>query len=157
MQGHGQLRQRGGSRQHLPRRSGLPAGAAEPHSDAFARIENGWPRDTHAWSTQEWLHFLRSRQQPDMERLDREFHLTDSGNAEITNQWLLMAVRMNYAPVFPRLDEFLCSVGRRKFLKPLYTELMKTDEGRARARRIYAKARAGYHPIAQTTIDGLVA
>ena len=47
-------------------------------------------------------------------------------------------------------------MGRRKFLKPIYTELMKTPEGQERARRIYAKARPGYHPIAQTTIDGIV-
>jgi hypothetical protein len=33
---------------------------------------------------------------------------------------------------------------------------MKTEDGRAQARAIYAKARAGYHPIAQTTIDTIV-
>jgi len=33
---------------------------------------------------------------------------------------------------------------------------MKTPEGEARARSIYAKARPGYHPIAQATIDGIV-
>ena len=33
---------------------------------------------------------------------------------------------------------------------------MKTPEGAERARRIYAKARPGYHPIAQTTLDALV-
>jgi hypothetical protein len=51
---------------------------------------------------------------------------------------------------------FLKSVGRRKFLKPIYSELMKTPEGQARARAIYAEARPGYHPIAQTSIDGIV-
>jgi leukotriene-A4 hydrolase len=56
----------------------------------------------------------------------------------------------------PKLEEFLCAVGRRKFLKPLYTELMKTAAGRDRAIRIYAKARPGYHPIAQSTLDALV-
>jgi len=47
-------------------------------------------------------------------------------------------------------------VGRRKFLKPIYSELMKTPEGQERARQIYEKARAGYHPIAQHTLDGIV-
>jgi hypothetical protein len=47
-------------------------------------------------------------------------------------------------------------VGRRKFLKPIYTELMKTPEGQRLARAIYAEARPGYHPIAQATIDGIV-
>jgi hypothetical protein len=91
-----------------------------------------------------------------MPRLDREFHLTGSGNSEILAQWLLMSVRAGYEPAFGRLEQFLGTVGRRKFLKPLYSELMKTAAGRERARRIYAAARAGYHPIAQNTIDGIV-
>ncbi len=135
---------------------GIPAGANEPHSDAFARIEAGPAADTGNWSTHQWLHFLRTRKDPDMARLDREFHFTESGNSEIVAQWLLMSIRANYRPAFGKLDQFLCSVGRRKFLKPLYSELMKTPEGGECARAIYGKARPGYHPIAQTTIDGIV-
>jgi len=137
-------------------RPGIPAGAAEPHSDTFERVESGWPADTAAWSTHEWLHFLRSQNPPDMPRLDSEFHFTDSRNSEILFQWLLMAVKTGYSPALPKVAEFLKSVGRRKFVKPLYTELMKTPQGQALARETYAHARAGYHPIAQSTIDGIV-
>jgi aminopeptidase N len=137
-------------------RPGVPAGAAEPHSDVFARIESGWPKDTSGWSTHEWLHFLRKLESPEMARLDREFHFSDSGNPEILHQWLLMSVKANYRPAYNKLEQFLCSVGRRKFLKPLYGELMKTPEGQELSRRIYSKARSSYHPIAQTTIDGIV-
>ena len=137
-------------------RPGIPEGAAEPHSDAFARVESGWPTDTSAWSTQEWLHFLRSQDPPDMARLDREFHFSESHNSEILHQWLWMAVKAGYQPAYPKVGPFLKSVGRRKFLKPIYSELMKTPEGQARARAIYAEARPGYHPIAQTSIDGIV-
>ena len=144
-------------------RPGIPAGAAEPHSDAFRRVEteadrwrHGHRIDTSQWSTQLWLHFLRTLDHPDMARLDREFQFNGSGNAEILHQWLLMAVRSGYEPALPRLEKFLSTVGRRKFLKQLYTELMKTPEGRERARRVYAVARAGYHPIAQTTLDAIV-
>ena len=134
----------------------IPEGAAEPHSDAFARAGTGWPSDTSRWSTQEWLHFLRLQNPPDMPRLDREFRPAQSGNSEILHQWLLMAVKTGYRPAYPKLEEFLCSVGRRKFLKPLYTALMETAEGRELARRIYARARPGYHPIAQATIDAVM-
>jgi len=135
---------------------GIPRGAANPASDAFTRIENIWPTDTSRWSTHEWLHFLRSQTMPDLARLDREFHLTQSGNSEILAQWLQMAIAGNYEPAYPRVEEFLCSVGRRKFLKPLYSEMLKTAAGAARAREIYGKARAGYHPIAQSTLDALI-
>jgi hypothetical protein len=67
-----------------------------------------------------------------------------------------MSIRSSYEPAFAALERFLYSVGRRKFLKPLYTELLKTPVGRERAKRIYQQARPGYHPIAQTTIDALM-
>ena len=142
---------------------GVPPGAADPHSDAFERIEDAAARwqqgkhvDTRDWTTQSWLHFLRMLDPPDMARLDREFHLGESGNSEILHQYLLMAVRAGHRPAFPRLLEFLNSVGRRKFLKPLYTELMKTPEGERQARQIYQSARQGYHPITQVTLDAIV-
>jgi leukotriene-A4 hydrolase len=142
---------------------GIPADAAEPHSDAFQRVEReaacwqgGEAVETSGWSTQEWLHFLRTLTEPDMARLDREFHFNESANSEIVHQWLLMAVRARYEPAYPLVEKFLCSVGRRKFLKPLYGELMKTPDGAARARAIYAKARPGYHAIARGTVDGIV-
>ena len=113
---------------------GVPEGANDPHSDAFTRVEAGWPEDTRGWSTHEWLHFLRSQKEPDMARLEREFHLTESKNSEILHQWLLMSVRHKYAPGVAKVEGFLCSVGRRKFLKPIYSELMKTPEGQVRAR-----------------------
>jgi hypothetical protein len=47
-------------------------------------------------------------------------------------------------------------MGRRKFLKPLYEELVKTPEGKARAQAIYRKARPTYHHIAVTTVDKIV-
>jgi aminopeptidase N len=129
----------------------IPAGAYEPRSDVF-----DCPRDRKLWTTHEWLHFLRSQKAPDLAALDREFHFTESGNSEILAEWLQMAVTGNYEPAWPKVEEFLCSVGRRKFLKPLYTVMMATSEGRERAKRIYAKARPGYHPIAQATIDAIV-
>ena len=135
---------------------GIPAGAAEPHSDVLERIDRDGPVNTAGWSTHEWLHFLRGLKHPELARLEHEFHFTESGNSEILCEWLQMAVRGEYEPAYPRLEEFLCSVGRRKFIKPLYAELMKTPQGRERARRIYAKARPGYHPIAQATLDGIV-
>jgi len=82
--------------------------------------------------------------------------LTKIGNAEIAHQWLLISIRNKYEPAYPRLQEYLTSIGRQKLIKPLYEELMKTPEGRERALKIYAKARPGYHPIAQGAIDKIV-
>ncbi len=111
------------------------------------------------WSTQEWLEFLQVLPplQPDqMVELDSVFHLTKSGNSEILDQWLQMSMKADYRPAYPRLESFLMEVGRQKFIKPLYVELMKTPEGQKRAQAVYAKARGRYHPIAQTAIDKVV-
>ncbi|HEX6252565.1 MAG TPA: M1 family metallopeptidase [Gemmatimonadaceae bacterium] len=113
-----------------------------------------------AWSTHEWLHFLRAL--PDtiaagrLAEMDRQFRLSQSGNAEILQTWLVLAIRNRYEAAFPALDRFLTSQGRRKFLTPLYTELMKTEWGRAMARDIYRRARPTYHSVATGTIDELL-
>jgi leukotriene A-4 hydrolase/aminopeptidase len=150
---------------------GIPASAPRPKSEAFERVEFEAARwlagkapasslPASGWSTQEWLHFLRALPatlpREKVAELDQAFHLTDSGNAEITNQWLLMAIARDYEPAYPRLEQFLVSMGRRKFLKPLYEALVKTPEGKARALAIYRKARSTYHPIAVATVDKIV-
>ena len=118
------------------------------------------PVKTSGWSTQEWLHFLQALPErlgrERMKELDEAFEFSRSGNSEITFQWLMMAVRNGYEPAFPRLEQFLTSMGRRKFLQPLYTELVKTPPGKERALRIYRKARPTYHPIAVATVDAIV-
>jgi len=150
---------------------GIPAGAPRPTSEAFARVEAEVTRwlerkvpasglSASGWSTQEWLHFLRalppSLGHEKMDELDSAFHLTDSGNSEISNQWLLRAIAHRYEPAYPRLEQFLTSMGRRKFLKPLYEELVKTPDGKNRALAIYRTARPTYHPIAVATVDKIV-
>jgi leukotriene-A4 hydrolase len=150
---------------------GLPAGAPKPQSDAFAKVEaqaEEWLEgkspaaklQTKQWSTQEWLHFLQFLPKQltanQLKELDQAFGLTKIGNAEIAHQWLLISIRNNYETAYPRLEEYLTSIGRQKLIKPLYEELVKTPGGKERALKIYAKARPGYHPIAQTSVDKIV-
>ena len=127
---------------------GLPASAPAPVFEPSAAVD--------AWTTQELLHFLRAQplhlEQERMRELDEAWRLTASGNSEILDQWLLMAIRNEYAPAWPRLEAFLIEVGRRKYVKPLYEAL-----DRDRAVAIYARARPGYHPITQACIDAIIA
>jgi hypothetical protein len=152
-------------------RPGIPASAPKPSSDSFAKVETQaewWLSgkvpaseiETAAWTTHEWLHFLRRLPVPleakKMGELDRAFRLTQSGNSEILFQWLLMGIQSRYEGAYARLDEFLTEMGRRKYLKPLYEELVKTPEGRERALAIYRKARTSYHPISVEAVDKIV-
>ena len=55
----------------------------------------------------------------------------------------------------PALERFLTTQGRRKFLRPLYEDLMKTDWGKEDARRI-ARARPLYHAMSTNTLDPII-
>jgi hypothetical protein len=151
---------------------GLPSNAPKPESERFAAVEataKTWAAGgslpqagvTADWTTQEWLRFLRTLPRElsssQMGALAEAFQLTASPNAEIAHQWLLMAVRNGYEPAFGRLEEFLIGVGRRKFVKPLFEELVKTPEGLARAEVLFGKARSGYHPITGSTVEEILA
>ncbi|MEK9138521.1 MAG: leukotriene A4 hydrolase C-terminal domain-containing protein, partial [Bacteroidota bacterium] len=82
-----------------------------------------------------------------MTELDNEFKFTESGNSEILEEWFQHVIPAKYEAAYPALEKFLIGIGRLKYLKPLYAELVKTPDGLEIARRIYKQARPGYHPI----------
>lgn len=148
---------------------GLPDNVPTPASDRFAAVEQTiieWKQaptaelpESRGWTTHEWLHFLKnlpdSLTETEMQLLDRIGGFTKSGNAEIITLWLVHAVRNSYEAAYPKLESFLINTGRRKFLSPIYHELARTPEGKARAREIYARARPNYHFVATNTFDKL--
>src|SRR5690606_12800225 len=91
-----------------------------------------------------------------MTALDNAFHFTQTGNSEVADLWFIMAVAAEYTPAYPAMEQFLSQVGRRKFLTPLYTEMMKTPKGREMAMRIYGKYKQNYHPLAQESLGKLI-
>ncbi|MEZ5470224.1 MAG: M1 family metallopeptidase [Marinicella sp.] len=116
--------------------------------------------DTSQWTTQEWLHFLRSLPVQltfvQLQELDQAFDLTHSTNSEISHDWLLIAINNRYEIAYPRLIDYLTHIGRVKLIKPLYEAMMKQGELINLATNIYQKARPGYHHIAIQQIDKIV-
>jgi aminopeptidase N len=151
-------------------RPGLPANAVAPRSDVFQKVEaqdKAFANGTRAaslatagWSTQEWQHFLEQLPETmtaeQLKDLDSAFTLTSAGNSEVLFLWLRIAIRHRYQPALPALERFLTTQGRRKFLRPLYEDLMKHDWGKPEAKRIYAKARPLYHAVSTGTLDPIV-
>jgi len=150
---------------------GLPDSAPRSRSERLEEVSavaKQWAANEMAasainaagWNTQQWLEFLQVLPRPlgaaKMADLDAAFRLTQTGNFEILDEWLVRVIEDQYEPAFPRLEEFLLTVGRMKLIRPLYTELMKTTPGQEKAREIYTKARPLYHPIAQTAVDKIV-
>ena len=84
------------------------------------------------------------------------FMFRNTGNCEIADLWFIMSVRANYTASYPQMEKFLSSVGRRKFLEPLYGEMMKTPKGAEMAKRLYEQYRKNYHPLAQESLDKMI-
>jgi leukotriene-A4 hydrolase len=148
---------------------GLPSNAVEPTSDAFDQVQaqvdafaKGAPASslmTAGWTTQQWQHFidrLGKLTPAQMADLDKTFKLSASGNSEVLFAWLRVAIRHRYLPAQPSLERFLTTQGRRKFLRPLYVELMSHDWGVPEAKRIYAIARPMYHSVSTGTLDPIL-
>jgi hypothetical protein len=149
---------------------GLPDNAPRVVSEAFARVRtqsaafaDGTAPDalpTAGWSTHEWVHFLQSLpaqlSDAQLAALDDAFGFGATGNTEIRFAWLRVAIRNEYRPAVPSLEGFLTEQGRRKFVLPLFTDLMASDWGRPLAQRIYRAARPGYHSVTTGSVDAVV-
>ncbi|MCA0893210.1 M1 family metallopeptidase [Microbulbifer agarilyticus] len=140
---------------------GIPEGAPQPSSDAFTKLDpirqqwlNGEIKasdiDTEGWTFHQWKYFLDSMpeklSEDQLAELDSTFDLTQSKNNEIAFSWLMIAVRNQYKPAEPRLEDFLVTIGRNKFLRPLYRNMMVHGQSDS-AKRIFEKAKPGYHPL----------
>ena len=150
--------------------TGIPAIAVLPVSDAFDRVDaqrKAWldgkkpasQLQVKGWNTQQWLQFLDNLPAgiaaARLAELDAAFHFTAATNSEIAHSWLKNAIRANYAPAWPRLEQFLTTIGRRKLVRDLYDELVRTPPGVVRAKAIYAKARPLYQVPLANQLDEL--
>ncbi|WP_334079138.1 M1 family metallopeptidase [Microbulbifer sp. M83] len=140
---------------------GIPEGAPQPQSDAFSKIDpvrQQWldgeiaakDIDTGEWTYHQWKYFLDGMPEElsdeQLEELDSAFNLTESTNNEIAFSWLMIAVRNDYQPAFGRLESFLTEIGRNKFLRPLYRNLVESGK-QEMAAEIFEEAKPGYHPL----------
>ncbi|MEP2102059.1 MAG: M1 family metallopeptidase [Parasphingorhabdus sp.] len=150
---------------------GLPSNALRPDPAAFAEVDKAaaayvanrtldkavWEK----WTSAERLRLLSKlpQQLPDEElaKLDGDLGLTASANNEILFAWLKLSLQNRYDPAVPLAEEFLATVGRRKFVAPLFETLMEQGEwGKPIAKRIYAKTRGRYHAVTTGTVDKTV-
>jgi aminopeptidase N len=149
---------------------GIPDGAPVPRSGAFAGIETvrrDWLSggiaaeeiDASEWTYHHWKRFLdgmpEKLRRDKLEDLDQAFDLTAARNNEIAFSWLRIAIRNGYEPAFDRLENFLETIGRTKFIGVLYEDMM--DAGMDdMARRIFEEARPSYHPLAAKEINSTI-
>jgi leukotriene-A4 hydrolase len=151
---------------------GIPKFARAARSERFDAVDaarKSWLESrkatneliTASWTTQEWVRFLEGMPETltpeQMVELDTVFHFTGAGNGEIAQRWYPLAVRSGYFEARPAIAEFLQRIGRRKLIMPTYEALAATREGREFARKVFAEARPGYHPITTASVEAALA
>lgn len=153
--------------------NGMPANCPKPESTRFDLVGSALKalragqkpnKESYAaWSTHEWVFFIRSLAATDGKltaQLDEAFGFTQSKNAEILSVWFVYVIKN--APEYAKgkvfqeaLHHFLTQVGRRKFLMPTYRALKESGQFEL-ARSIYEDARPNYHAVARQSVDALL-
>ena len=148
---------------------GIPPNMARPPADTFAEQDKAAaafasggaaPSAWANWGTAERLRFLnrlpRKLPKSRLDALEAAYHLNATTNMEVRFAWLDLAVGNRYDPATASLEQFLEAQGRGKFVKPLLEALAEDKAwGRPIGSRIYAKARALYHPMVRRDLDKL--
>jgi leukotriene-A4 hydrolase len=149
---------------------GLPSNCPKINPLRFKQVdeqrqqfENGFPANqikANAWTTHEWLQFIRKLSRPlaieKMNDLDNTFHFTQTKNSEIADEWFKLAINSSYNNAFPSMQSFLHKVGRKKFLEPLYSEMMKNEESKKMAIAIFKESYQNYHPQTAAKIKAIL-
>ena len=123
---------------------------------------------TIRWSTHEWLRYIRGLEAggatvEHYALADANYGFSGSRNPEIIAAWFSAVLRTEFEGHDPDIfkstvNTFLTSVGRRKFIVPMYQSMLEGDEDRQNwAKKIYMDARSSYHPLAQQTLDAVFA
>ena len=144
----------------------LPPEAPRAQSTAFASVEAYIVRlregadiasATNAWCSQEWVFFLRHLPRPleasTLSALGETLGLDAKTNADIRCEWLRLCVESGRGGIEEPLRAYLGSVGRKRFLQPIYDAMWAREEFRFLAREIYAMARPMYHVFVRKILD----
>ncbi len=151
--------------------AGIPSNKAIIESDKFQIVEQMLvdfmktntinESLTKAWTTQEWVHFVRNIPKEMTTKqiaiLDKKFDLSHAKNSYIAMVWYDQCIRHNYHEngIDQQIETFLMTVGRRWYVSTIYTAL-KESEQQDKALEIYKKARPNYHMVTANSIDKLL-
>ncbi|XAR72080.1 Leukotriene-A(4) hydrolase [Bertholletia excelsa] len=153
--------------------TGLPPDAKEPISDIYMRMLSlanefklgRMPSEDEVadWEGQEWELYLKnlpkSVEASQISALDAGYRLAESKDCEVKVAFLQLAIASRCRDYYGEVEKTLKEVGRMKYLRPLYVELVQGGgkEEEMFAKRVFSEARVGYHPIAQSVVESIFA
>lgn len=110
---------------------------------------------------QEWQTFIRrlprNLSQAKMREIDRYLRFSYSGNSELLTEWFILSANCGYVPTNKKeISAFLCKVGRRKYLMPIYEALLLNKSTRNFAVYTFNQTKANYHAVSRKSIEELI-
>lgn len=150
---------------------GIPMNAAAPSSRLLAQVDEQLKKlasgaapstlETKTWSAAQWIHFLKNMPEPrtpeQLAAMDSTWMLSQSKNRAIRFEWLRIAAQNRYDGAVASLEEHLSTQGRRRYIIPVYKDLVASDWGRPIAERVFAAAKPTYHPLTARSIEQVLA
>lgn len=90
-----------------------------------------------------------------MQRIDADLNVTLAENPEIGQRWFPLAISVSYEVVFPTAKKYVQTIGRQKYILPVYTALVRYGY-RNIAYQWYNEKKTFYHPIAAANIRKII-
>ena len=91
-----------------------------------------------------------------MKELDQFLGFSTCGNAEIMNEWFVLAIKNDFTEIRPEIAAFLSKIGRRKYLIPIYKALAEKPENLIWAKELFKNVEANYHSVSRNTVAELL-
>ncbi|CAM9119050.1 unnamed protein product [Pylaiella littoralis] len=90
---------------------------------------------------------------PLIKAMDEAYGLTETGNSEVRFCWHKLCIRANALFIVPHVLDFVTSMGRMKFTRPLYRELYALGgDTRVTAVNTFKERASFYHPICRSMV-----
>ncbi len=109
-----------------------------------------------SWSPHATVHFINSLPAnlslDRVAELDAVFAFSNTQNAEIGRAWFIQVAELRYEAAYEPLIEYLNRYGRGRLITPVYAALAQNGSDLDRARDVFKRARAAYHPITDASI-----
>jgi leukotriene-A4 hydrolase len=88
-----------------------------------------------------------------LDNLDQTFGFSNTVDPEVRTTWYKLTLPRGHKRSMETVEAFLSSVGRGKFVVPVYSALAETKKGKALAQSIYEKNKTFYAPNVRTRVE----
>lgn len=146
---------------------GLPDDVEVPTSSTLSaaeRLAMSWAKreidltevPIDEWSPQATVHFINSLpadlSNDRLQELDKGLGLSETRNAEIGRTWFIQVAKRRHSAAYGALEQYLNRYGRGRLVRPIYQALAENGSDLTRAREMFARARASYHPLVDASV-----